>query len=80
MSRLLQPCCYLQKDRGLSNSRLAADEHHRPTNDSTAEDEIKFRESRFPSRLLRSGDVAKTDWISNLAALTERSRASDSAR
>ena len=79
MSSLLKSRRYLEKDRGLSNSRFTADEHHRSANDSTAENEIKFRESGFPSRLFRSADVAKPDGISNLAALAERSRSGDSA-
>jgi hypothetical protein len=79
VSGLLQSRCYLQQNRGLSNSRLAADEHHRSANDSTAENEIEFRESRFPSRLGRSTDVAEPDRRRNLPALTEGPCSCDSA-
>jgi hypothetical protein len=59
MSRFLQACRYLQQYRGLSNSRLAADEHHRSAYDSTTEDEIELCESRFPPWLRRSADIAE---------------------
>ena len=40
----------LQQQRGLSDSRLAADEHHRAGNDATAKDPVELRDSRWLAR------------------------------
>lgn len=59
MSTVLELRCNLKENRGLSNSRLTADEDHRTRDYSAAEHEVEFGNSRFPSWLGRTGYVAQ---------------------
>src|SRR6185437_3609289 len=55
----LQRCRDLKQQRGFSDAGLASNEHDGSRDDATAEYEIEFTDSRFPSPSLRAVHVAE---------------------